>query len=137
MTQIAVINTNGSNLRTWAGGYCGGWWCAMPGWSPDAHRIAYTDGKGISVINADNDDSLVRLTRTGAIDSEPTWAPSGTRIAFARAYWLAKPYLFKPWPPPHASSEIYVMNADGTGVTRLTHNHIADTSPAWQPVATS
>ena len=31
--------------------------------------------------------------------------------------------------------EIYVMNADGTGVTRLTHNQVAEASPAWQPVA--
>ena len=29
------------------------------------------------------------------------------------------------------------MNADGTGVKRLTHNRIADTSPAWQPAASS
>ena len=29
---------------------------------------------------------------------------------------------------------IYVMNADGTGVTRLTHNGVAEASPAWQPI---
>jgi hypothetical protein len=32
---------------------------------------------------------------------------------------------------------IYVMNADRTGVTRLTHNQVEEGSPAWQPVACS
>ena len=29
--------------------------------------------------------------------------------------------------------DIYVMNADGTGVTRLTNNAVTDFSPAWSP----
>jgi Tol biopolymer transport system component len=29
--------------------------------------------------------------------------------------------------------EIYAMNADGSGVTRLTTNAAADTNPAWSP----
>src|SRR6266550_3870165 len=34
------------------------------------------------------------------------------------------------------NSEIYVMNADGTGVTRLTDNPAADGDPAWSPDGT-
>ncbi len=135
VTQIAVINTNGSNLRSWWGGYCGGAWCAMPDWSPDGHRIAFTNGKDISVISVDNDESLVRLTRNKAVDSEPVWSPDGKRMAFVRADVLVKRDWFHPLPPlPDSSSEIYVMNADGTAVTRLTHNRIAEASPAWQPL---
>lgn len=29
--------------------------------------------------------------------------------------------------------EIYVMSADGTGVTRLTNNQVEDGGPAWSP----
>ena len=29
--------------------------------------------------------------------------------------------------------DIYVMNADGTGQTRLTHNHTEDSYPTWSP----
>jgi TolB protein len=29
--------------------------------------------------------------------------------------------------------EVYVMNADGSGQTRLTDNPAADGSPAWSP----
>jgi VCBS repeat-containing protein len=31
------------------------------------------------------------------------------------------------------NSEVYVMNSDGTGVTRLTTNTAADTNPVWSP----
>jgi len=31
------------------------------------------------------------------------------------------------------NSEIYVMNADGSGMTRLTYNPAHDTCPAWSP----
>ena len=32
--------------------------------------------------------------------------------------------------------EIYVMNANGTGVTRITHNSAFDDEPAWSPDGT-
>ena len=32
------------------------------------------------------------------------------------------------------NEEIYVMNADGSGQTRLTDDPAADTFPAWSPV---
>ena len=32
-----------------------------------------------------------------------------------------------------SSSEIYVMNADGTHITRLTNNYAEDVSPTWSP----
>ena len=31
------------------------------------------------------------------------------------------------------NNEIYVMNADGSGQTRLTNNSAADTKPEWSP----
>src|SRR5256885_2251960 len=31
------------------------------------------------------------------------------------------------------NDEIYVMNADGTGVTRLTNDPASDSQPAWSP----
>ena len=33
------------------------------------------------------------------------------------------------------NSEIYVMNANGTGVTRLTNNAAEDAEPAWSWIA--
>lgn len=37
------------------------------------------------------------------------------------------------YPNPSCNAEIYVMNADGTRQTRLTHNTAGDLAPAWSP----
>jgi Tol biopolymer transport system component len=48
------------------------------------------------------------------------WSPDGSRIAF---------YSFL----DTSSVEIYVMNADGSNLTRLTNNHAWDSDPQWSP----
>jgi len=52
-------------------------------------------------------------------DQHPAWSPDGTRIAFAsnRA----------------GDSDLYVMNADGSGVTRVTVDPRDDSYPTWSP----
>jgi Tol biopolymer transport system component len=53
---------------------------------------------------------------------EPSWSPDGTRIAFRS---------FRDGP-----SELYVMNADGTGVAKLVVNSMVGTDdayPFWGP----
>ena len=49
----------------------------------------------------------------------PLWSPDGERIAFASER--------------DGNPELYVMNADGSAVTRLTYNDAADIFPAWSP----
>lgn len=51
--------------------------------------------------------------------TDPAWSPDGTRIAFASAR--------------EGSFDIYVMNADGTGTTRLTSTDENDQGPTWSP----
>jgi hypothetical protein len=63
----------------------------------------------------------VNLTNSAAEDIEPAWSPSGTKIVFAST-------------PSGQDREIYTMNADGTGVTQITNNATADSTPNWQPV---
>ena len=50
---------------------------------------------------------------------DPAWSPDGTKIAFASAR--------------NGSFDIYVMNADGTGSTRLTSTSNDDRHPSWSP----
>jgi Tol biopolymer transport system component len=98
-------------------------------WSPDGSRIAFQStsatNKEISVINTDGTGRR-QITTTPVAEQEPTWAPDGTRIAFA-----AKASEND----ANTALEIWVMNADGSGLTRLTNNGsgVRDTQPAWSP----
>jgi Tol biopolymer transport system component len=97
-------------------------------WSPNGQRIAfdvsYPDegapkGGLYDIYSADADGSgVVRLTREG--DARlPAWSPNGTRIAFTRQ--------------DGGGSQIFVMNADGSGATALTSGSAFNVRPAWSP----
>src|SRR5262249_49990592 len=60
-------------------------------------------------------------------DVEPAWSPDGREIAFARSRTDAGNY-----PGQTGPAQIYVVNADGTDVRRLTSAGDND-SPAWSP----
>jgi TolB protein len=53
-------------------------------------------------------------------DRSPAWSPDGKRIAFVRMD-----------PAVDGSGEIYLANADGSGLTRLTSSPGNDLSPTW------
>jgi Tol biopolymer transport system component len=96
-------------------------------WSPDGTKIAYISGDDLvhhlSVINADGTEKrLLREANSPFLDI--VWSPDGTRIAFCVGFDIV-------------NSNLWIMNADGTGVTRLTNHddnpgHYSR-SPAWSP----
>src|SRR5438093_9191311 len=111
--DIWVMNADGSglaNLTNSPAGY------GNPTWPPDVARIA---SDGLTILHADG--TGVQVLPDGL---EPDWSPDGTRIVFERFVY---PDLGS------ANHEIYVMNADGTGVTQLTFTTVDDYSPAWSP----
>jgi len=55
-------------------------------------------------------------------NTELAWSPEGTKIAFVSTR--------------DGNSEIYVMNNDGSNVTRITNDPAIDMSPAWSPDGT-
>ena len=102
-----------------------------PSLSPDRSRVVFSsrdevnDGPALILVNADGSGSRW-LTSDGARVSvgSQAWSPDGSRILF----WKVT---------DQNSSEIYVMNADGSGEVQLTFGGAWNTSPAWSPDGTS
>ena len=91
-----------------------------PAWSPEGTRIAFgsrRDGHElIYVMNADG-SSVQAVTTTGKLpDSNPSWSPDGSQIVYSGG-----------------AGDVYVMKADGSGVTRLTKGAAEERDPAWSP----
>lgn len=97
--------------------------------SPDGQKIAFVserDGNLELYTMALDGSGLRRLTADFALDDHPAWSPDGRRIAFVSTRQPAAA-------PGQAWNAIYVMNADGSGVKRLSPAAAADYSPAWSP----
>lgn len=62
---------------------------------------------------------LRRLTNNSWSDEYPRWSPDGTRIAFSAN--------------PKGNFDIFVMNADGSGLTQITSSPNDEVEPAWLP----
>jgi hypothetical protein len=88
--------------------------------SNDISQIAFAvwPNGGIQVIDADGTNGRLLTTLEG--DWGPTWSPDGTQIAFSRRQ-------------ASFAGDIYVMNADGSGLKRLTDDGSNDANPAWSP----
>ena len=122
--EIYVMNPDGSNptrLTTNDGSD------VNPGFSPDGSRIVFqTDRDGdfdIYTMAVDGTD-LRRLTGNGTIDRYPAWSPDGTKIGFTSR-------------PAGGGDHLYVMGADGSGVTPLTSGSgIGDAEGVWSPDGT-
>ena len=77
-------------------------------------------------MNADG-SGLRRLTTAVGDDGAPQWSPDGRRVVFTSERDHQNPS------PQLVTSELYVMNADGSGQTRLTSNDTEDWGPTWSP----
>jgi TolB protein len=140
--RVYVMDTNGKHLRAINPGPIVE--AAMPHWSPQGNRLAFMSWPTAAPGDAEspmqeaeiwaldvNQGYAQRLTHNTVIDSNPAWSPDGSRIVFLRGHGIET--LFVGAPEKRSHGEIYVMDADGTRVTRLTHNGVGEGSPAWQP----
>jgi Tol biopolymer transport system component len=105
-----------------------------PAFSPSGTKIAFTsdradpggDNYDIYVMKAKPEGRRNRpknLTKNAAYDAEASFSPNGTKIVFTSTR-------------DDADGDIYVMNSDGTGVTRLTSNEAYDADANFSPDGT-
>ena len=125
--EIFLHAVNGTVTRLNAGNVS-----RHPSPSPDGQRFVFgvvqndllTGAPMYDLFAVDRNGLNMRhLTQMPGVESEPVWSPDGTKIAFAGAGSLS------------GMHDIYVMNADGTGVVNLTANMpwSHETSPSWSP----
>jgi YD repeat-containing protein len=119
--EIYVMNADGSSPRRLTTDPASDWY---PSWSPDG-RIVFVRGAEIWVMNSDGSGQRKLITEPGF---NPVWSPDGARLAFTS--FRDEPNIGTCNP---CNSEIYVINIDGSGLTRLTNSSAADANPAWSP----
>ena len=124
--NIYVMNADGSDVVRLSDDLGAG----GPVWSPDGSKIAFEtarDGnREIYVMNADGTGAVNLTNDPAARDRGPAWSPDGTKIVFSS--WRGRAFQFSP------PLDIYVMNADGSGVLRITaSDEWWDFQPHWRP----
>jgi TolB protein len=81
-------------------------------WSPDGQTIAVGSFGTVVFVNADGSGQR-NITKEWTLEGRPVWSPDGRRIAFMRTWGN--------------DGDIYVMDADGSGIRRLTRTP----GPGW------
>lgn len=88
----------------------------LPDWSPDGKHIVFElldyGATQVYVVRADGSDKPLNLTPNMKHCGRPRWSPDGQRIVFSCA------------------GTIYVMNEEGSGLTKLTE---PGDFPTWSP----
>ena len=108
--------------------------------SPNGQRIAYasignphfqTAELHVSDLDGDNH---AQLTDNDTGDGSPAWSPDGRKVAFvsnraesASCFWHDCAGY---------TTDVYVMDADGSDVTRLTETPHEESRPTWSPDGT-
>jgi dipeptidyl aminopeptidase/acylaminoacyl peptidase len=91
---------------------------------PEAVQLLFVRWSDHQIYSIGADGNLTRLT-DGGINIRPVWSPDGSRIAFARNVNDGTHNGF-------GSSDIYIMDANGSNVVRRTVN-ASFYSAAWSP----
>lgn len=131
--QIYVMQADGANVRRLTDHSALDYHSA---WSPDGRRIAFQSDRNrliwldddIYVMDA-NGKNIRNLTEHPGRDRHPMWSPNGRQIVFASM----RVGNFGDGNFDAGNYDIYIMNADGKNIRRLTKDSSDEILPAWSP----
>jgi TolB protein len=130
-----VVNTNGTGLRQIMP--AGTAFSSSGDWSPKGNEIVFSmrvtpdvhssiwvvhsDGTGLHEIDVSPANACGGLNSDPSADGcfSPSWSPDGRTIVFAKG----KSGDF--------DSQLYTINADGSGLTQVTHDGVSAENPDW------
>ena len=102
-----------------------------PAWSPDGRTIAFATtradptGNDVWLMDADGGNPRPLVEQTG-IDEYPTWSPEGSQLTFGCT-------LGKILASRVGDFEVCVVNADGSGLHRITDARGISAAAGWSP----
>lgn len=118
--ELQIADADGSNAQT---ALASREPIISPTWSPEGSRIAYVSFESKKPVVWVHDLSSGRrhvVANFKGSNSAPAWSPDGKKLAVV----LTK---------EGGHSQIYLMNADGSGVVRLAVSNGIDTEPRFSP----
>lgn len=127
-TDIYVIGAEGNEPRNVSGDDGTPDW--GPAWSPDGAWVAWNTasdaqvGFDLGIVHPDGTGR--KVVKPGVFVEYPAWSPDGSRIVFMSQ--VAE---------EGSQYDIFVMDADGANVNRLTTAPSDDGWPTWSPDGTS
>jgi Tol biopolymer transport system component len=120
-TDIYVMDTDGKNIKRLTNTKTA--LMNYPSFSPDGNKIIFVstsnvngNTKGIYSMNSDG-SNLTLIKENSGTTTAPRYSPDGSKIVFAS--------------DRDGDSEIYIMDANGTNLKKLTSNTNFDGTPSW------